>query len=212
MSTQHPFFPKAPPKSKMIVTYLGADVKEYMANYLVILESHEFFCPLCQGKTQKHEWKNRFVREKGFKEGIRLLRIKCKKCGATHVILPDFLSPYRRYSMPTIERAVTLVCVLKTPVEKVSAIDPQAPETTKRWIKWFLEHAGNIAGAVQSFLVRVGKKLPVLTRPPADNIFCWLHSFFPGLKTVLGEGVKYTCFFGLLNMVLAMDAVSRLRL
>lgn len=196
----------------MIVTYLGANVKEYIANYLVNLESHEFFCPVCQGKTQKHEWKDRFVYENGFKEAIKLLRIKCKECRATHVVLPDFLSPYRRYSMPTIEKAVTLVYVLQAPVEKVSDTGLQAPETTARWVRWFKEHADNIAGAVQSFLVRFGKKLPALTRLPAADIFCRLRSFFSELKTVLGKEVKYTCFFGLLNMVLTMDAVSRLRL
>lgn len=64
---------------------------------------HDLKCPECRGVKAgclwRHTWYERFFRNE-FRElkPIRILRLRCSKCGKTQACLFDFLVPYRQYS------------------------------------------------------------------------------------------------------------------
>lgn len=59
-------------------------------------------CPDCArsrgGRLWRHGWYERFfISELGQKNLVRILRLRCSKCRASHACLYDFMVPYRQY-------------------------------------------------------------------------------------------------------------------
>lgn len=60
-----------------------------------------FKCPSCHctGSIVRHGYYCRTIYINGIKYRICILRIKCKKCGKTHAVLPSFVIPYIQLSI-----------------------------------------------------------------------------------------------------------------
>ena len=117
------------------------------------LESMEFFCPKCASKTHAHQWKERSAwSSDSLVPKISQLRVLCqnKECGSTHVILPDFLNPYKRYVGVEIESSI------EQKQEKSDALAPatDADESTIcRWNAQFLKRFEKIVQILIRILI-----------------------------------------------------------
>ena len=86
-------------------------------------------CPRCgAGVLRRHD-----TRPRGVWDGsddppiIPVMRVRCPGCRATHTVLPDFLTPYRRY--PTPLREAVLAGTESAP--------PCDERTVRRWVRVF---------------------------------------------------------------------------
>ena len=65
-----------------------------------------------------------------------MLRVRCRGCKNTHVVLPDFLAPLKEYTQE-IRDAALLACLEENvPVEQGSH-GSRAVVTTQRWLREF---------------------------------------------------------------------------
>ena len=70
----------------------------------VISGTEPLTCPICGGKLAAYDRKKRKVHTRSSGIIVLLLRrLRCKDCGRLHTELPDFLVPYKRYSLGNIE-------------------------------------------------------------------------------------------------------------
>ena len=55
-------------------------------------------CPYCKGKTIRwgSYWRTVYNNGKACGHRIRIARIRCKECGKTTALLPQFVAPYAR--------------------------------------------------------------------------------------------------------------------
>lgn len=119
------------------------------------LEAMEFFCPKCGSKTHAHQWKERSAwSSDSLVPKITQLRVKCpnKACKRTHVILPDFLNPYKRYVGAEIEASIEHI------QDKIDAPAPStdADESTiYRWNAQFLKRFEKILQILLRILIGI---------------------------------------------------------
>ena len=140
---------------KMIIAYLGRNVKEYRRNFLKFLERLELVCPVCGGKTTFHDDYSRHVHFGEEVERITICRVKCSGCGRTHAIIPDFIKPYKHYSAADIE--LTLRDAEDgMPVEKI--VTAASAPTIKRWIREFRKFGRQAVGGLRAILKKVFDK------------------------------------------------------
>ncbi|MDD4809527.1 DUF6431 domain-containing protein [Methanobrevibacter sp. UBA417] len=118
-------------------------------------ESYNFFvknliiglliCPTCKakGRLEIHGYYPRHVvaliDTNLVHEILMILRLKCKSCGCTHAVLPDFIIPYCTYSYSLI-----LECLngyySKVKIEELCKRFKISPQLIYLWIKRFLDH------------------------------------------------------------------------
>ena len=71
----------------LIVTYLGASVKEYLENYLIFLEENQWYCPVCSAKMSFHGWyRRKIITLDGTITRIPIARYRCSNCRQPHAI------------------------------------------------------------------------------------------------------------------------------
>ncbi len=79
---------------------------------------------------------------------IRIQRIRCKACGRTHSLLPDFLHPYRQYVTRLLQRAILLYLIQGLgwcQVEQhLPTYDGPARSTIREWVDAFAHGAGRL--------------------------------------------------------------------
>lgn len=78
----------------------------YRAESAKLLSKLQLVCPICHGVCHRHGSKKRKAIEDGRTFVIDLLRVLCRSCGKSHIVLPDFLRPYARYPEPVRQAAV----------------------------------------------------------------------------------------------------------
>ena len=124
------------PNNMSIIAFLGKDVNEYLANYLSLLESMEFFCKNHPGhRLAYHGTYTRSIKETG--EVIPIQRLICYECkkaktGGSTSILPDFLKTKKQYSATEINSVIEQSNAGKTPYD----IDSKASvSTVRRWLR-----------------------------------------------------------------------------
>lgn len=140
---------------KMIIAYLGRDVKDYRKNSLRNLARLKILCPECGGNTALHGSYDRHVHIEDKIEWIVIQRVICSGCGKTHAVIPDFIKPYKHYSTGDIE------FVLRDVEDGVSPehVDTAASDSTiKRWIWEFRLKGLQAAGALRALLNRLFDK------------------------------------------------------
>lgn len=78
---------------------------------------------------------------------IRVQRVRCKVCGRTHSLLPDFLHPYRHYVIRLLQNAIYLYLIvglgLGRLLQQMSEPGP-AHSTVREWIRSFAYGTGEL--------------------------------------------------------------------
>jgi len=78
---------------------------------------------------------------------IRVQRIRCKACGRTHSLLPDFLHPHRHYVMSLLQCVVSLYLLAGLGINRLmERLIGQGPvrSTVREWIASFAYGAGEL--------------------------------------------------------------------
>ena len=78
---------------------------------------------------------------------IRIQRIRCKVCGRTHSLLPDFLHPYRHYVIRLLQNAIHLYLIVGLGLGRLLRQMPEqgpARSTVREWIRSFAHGAGEL--------------------------------------------------------------------
>jgi hypothetical protein len=78
---------------------------------------------------------------------IRVQRIRCKACGRTHSLLPDFVHPYRHYVVWLLQRVVSLYLLAGLGINRLmECLIGQGPvrSTVREWIASFAYGAGEL--------------------------------------------------------------------
>lgn len=107
-------------------------------------------CPSCHARDCLIRWGTfpRLARTETVVYHIRIQRIRCKACGRTHSLLPDFLHPHRQYVTRLLQRAILLYLLLGLgwcQVEKrLPAYDSPARSTIREWVAAFAHGAGRL--------------------------------------------------------------------
>jgi len=177
----------------MIVACLAESVKTYKERFLHFLDNL-LVCPICQGECRPHAWRERRVRTKEALVILLVLRIICPRCNRTFTILPDFLSPRKRYIQDIRQEAI-LAQLAGVPAERVveTARGPSV-ETVRRWLAEFKAIREQAAAALRSLLAQLGC-FPPLSRSSLPDLLHWLA------ETV--SGTAFSSLFGLANILLA---------
>ena len=65
-------------------------------------------CPNCgHHNMERHGYYKRYIIINGNKYSIRILRVRCKMCGHTHALLPDFIVPYLHLPITSLQQLIT---------------------------------------------------------------------------------------------------------
>jgi hypothetical protein len=78
---------------------------------------------------------------------MRVQRIRCKVCGRTHSLLPDFLHPYRHYVIRLLQHVVYLYLIAGLGLGRLLRQMPEsgpARSTVREWIRSFAYGAGEL--------------------------------------------------------------------
>lgn len=180
----------------MIIAFLGKTVNEYLKNYPVLLDQLTPICTICEGKCHYHCWYKRKIREPN-PTVIKILRVKCTHCGATHAVLPDFIYPKGRYNEHIREVTIT-GCESGKTQESVSSA--QSVKTTGRWLKKYRETIKQVIAALHSILARLGKYRISTDNTPSkefEQIIIWIE--------IILQPLRSSCRFGKANILLSWE-------
>lgn len=103
---------------------------------------------------------------------IRVQRIRCKDCGRTHSLLPDFLHPYRHYVLALLQRIVSLYILAGVSIDGLmERLLGQGPvrSTVREWLTAFAYGAGRLLFAVLSRHLMELSPLAELPEAPPPN-------------------------------------------
>lgn len=183
--------------NKMIVAFLGKSVKEYLDDFVRFLADLTFICTVCQGECICHAWCERKARTGDEASAIlTILRVKCLSCLRTHIVLPDFLRPYGRYTQQ-IREATIRVCLEGASAEKAT-VHGQAVETSRRWVAQFKADVEKAIAFLRSLLAQWGRFPPPTRGSPISS----LARLCQAAADAFGAGLMSSCFFGQANILL----------
>ena len=113
---------------------------------------------------------------------ILIQRIRCKVCGHTHSLLPDFLHPYRHYVIRLPQHVVSLYLIAGLGVgclmNQLPGLGP-ARSTVREWIGSFAYGAGHL---LLDFLVRQLLALDPLAELPDTGAPSHLDRVYDSIK------------------------------
>jgi len=106
-------------------------------------------CPECQAVNALIRWgtyeRQALTSVKGY--CIRVQRVRCKACGRTHSLLPDFLHPFRHYVISLLQRVVSrylhLGLGINALMKRLKGPGP-VRSTIREWITSFAYGAGEL--------------------------------------------------------------------
>jgi hypothetical protein len=78
---------------------------------------------------------------------ILIQRVRCKACGHTHSLLPDFLHPHRHYVIRLLQRVVSLYLIAGLGWDRLmKKLSPPGPDvsTVREWVASFAYGAGHL--------------------------------------------------------------------
>lgn len=116
----------------------------------------EFTCPHCNGETISHGFYQRKLLIEEEKWELSIYRVKCKACGKTHAILPDFISPRKHYSACDIEIAIA---DMENGIAVLEVETEASPSTVSRWWNSFRINSVQALGALKSIMFRLFDKI-----------------------------------------------------
>jgi transposase-like protein len=133
----------------MIIRLLGVNVKTYIENFSKVLVIVDRICPLCRGDCIRHGFYERYVIVGQESLIIIILRLKCKGCGKTHAVIPEFLRPYSPYQQDIREKAMKLIYQGMARAETARKMG-LSRELLRWWRKAFEQRAPEVVLAIQS--------------------------------------------------------------
>ena len=104
-------------------------------------------CPTCQVAGEMIRWGRykRSVKTGELKYELQIQRVRCKACGRSQALLPDFLHPYRHYLLSLLQKAIELYLFVGLGIERLIERLPSAgpePSTVQEWVRSFGYGAG----------------------------------------------------------------------
>jgi hypothetical protein len=136
----------------IVLPFVGS-VKEYIAAILArgcpLTQPDDCPHPDCQASGSLIRW-GTYERRAATEEvdyRIRIQRLRCKVCGRTHSLLPDFLHPHRHFVLALLYRIVALYLIegwnWESLMNKLPGTSP-ARSTIREWVGSFAYGAGQL--------------------------------------------------------------------
>ena len=136
----------------IVLPFVGS-VKEYIAAILArgcpLTQPDDCPHPNCQASGSLIRW-GTYERRAATEEvdyRIRIQRLRCKVCGRTHSLLPDFLHPHRHFVLALLYRIVALYLIegwnWESLMNKLPGTSP-ARSTIREWVGSFAYGAGQL--------------------------------------------------------------------
>lgn len=132
-----------------MIIYNNQNVKNFSKKNIKKYEETENFiingCPKC-GNKEIIKWgayeRNVIYYKNGEKieKTIKIKRIRCKKCGKTHAIIPSFLAPYKIYVQEYITDVLKAEITRKESRTKISTKKKVSRQLIESWLKCFHDH------------------------------------------------------------------------
>jgi hypothetical protein len=141
------------PKRVVIVLEFAGSVKEYIAASQdqgpVFSVPEQCPHPDCQAVGSLIRWGTYTRTAITAEADYRLLiqRVRCKACGRTHSLLPDFLHPYRRFVIALLQQVIFLYLIVGLGWRRLMRKLPEdgpAPSTVREWVDSFAYGAGHL--------------------------------------------------------------------
>ncbi len=106
-------------------------------------------CPHCGAKKGLIRWGlyRRWCYSGECEYRLVIQRVRCKACGRTHALLPDFLHPYRRYALDMLSAVVQLYLLKGYTYGRIYTLLPEqgpAYTTIREWVAAFAYGAGQL--------------------------------------------------------------------
>lgn len=137
------------PHHDFIITYLGRNQQEYLVRLPELL-GMIFYCSKCGSLAHFNQWIKRSAWSSDSPiSTIPQLQVLCTNpaCKKTHVIIPDFLHPYKRYIGKEIESSIEQETA-------DTSLDTQAEESTKkRWRRQFAKRLPEVLNTLIRLLI-----------------------------------------------------------
>ncbi len=141
------------PKRVVIVLEFAGSVKEYIVasqdHGSVFSVPEQCPHPDCRAAGSLIRWgtyrRTAITGETDYRLPIQ--RVRCKACGRTHSLLPDFLHPYRRFVITLLQQVVTLYLIVGLGWRRLMRKLPEdgpAPSTVREWVDSFAYGAGHL--------------------------------------------------------------------
>ena len=140
----------------VIVQRFCGSVKEYKQAFLrqgcPFSVPDRCFHPECQASESLIRWG---TYERGALTGeadhrIRIQRVRCKVCGRTHSLLPDFVHPHRHFVIDLLQQAVSAYLLVglgwRRLMRQVQGVYDQGParSTVREWVASFAYGTGHL--------------------------------------------------------------------
>lgn len=191
----------------MIVVWLGDSVNEYRAKYLQLLDQVTLRCPICSSECGSHGWYSRKVRLEEEATRIPVLRVRCRGCKKTHVVLPDFLAPHKQYTQQIREAALQACLEENVPVEQATQ-GSRAVVTTRRWLREFKARFNELAGALISVRVRISPWSETRTYRRQSKAISTLYALSKQVCSLLGGQIGHSSVLGLVNQIVTIGGLK----
>lgn len=201
MSCNSPGTSTFSPKRNLIVTYLGSSVKDYQENFFHTVAQQKWPCPICGEYLCNHGYYTRTAISEDGSDLISILRGRCRYCGKTHAILPDFVAPYRRYLMPVISQTIEEITEKEIPPEQVSGLQDIC--TVRRWHRRLSLLCNEAVGFLTSIAVKITGQMPTLIGNVSSSSWQSLKIALFNLPSILSTSV-----LGAVNIWLTRDTVD----
>ncbi len=164
----------------VIVQHFSGSVKQYAE--AIPFPGHSFAIPEscphpeCQTTGCLIRWGTyeRGARMKNVAYRILVQRVRCKVCGRTHSLLPDFLHPYRHYVIRLLQHVVFLYLITGLGVGRLMKQFPglcPARSTVREWVASFAYGAGELLFDLLSHqLLRLDPLVDLPDTPPPRHL------------------------------------------
>jgi hypothetical protein len=105
---------------------------------------------------------------------LRIQRVRCKACGRTHSLLPDFLHPHRHFVISLLQQVISLYLLAgvgwRRLMRQVRAEYDRGPasSTVQEWVDSFAYGAGHLLfDCLQRHLLALAPGIELPSEPPA---------------------------------------------
>lgn len=106
------------------------------------------------------------------KYAVEIQRVRCKGCGVTHALLPEFLHPYRHYLLSLMQQAIWLYLFVGLGIERLMAqmpLEGPEPATVQEWVRSFGYGAGYLLlDVMRRFVMTLYPESELSGRAPPD--------------------------------------------